>query len=125
VPILLQKVFSSSERATLIQDQALMCNVDSKVHSSRFDDVERLNVNMVRGAVRMGAYIPSQLGINRPHPLLSGTRTPIEDLYLCGSSTGNGGGINGAPGYIAANAIMDDLGLDRPWTRVPPAEWKH
>src|SRR5262249_2182025 len=68
-------------------------------------DVERLNVNMVRGAVRMGAYIPSQLGINRPHPLLSGTRTPIEGLYLCGSSTGNGGGINGAPGYIAANAI--------------------
>ena len=49
-------------------------------------DVERLNVNMVRGAVRMGAYIPSQLGINRPHPLLSGTRTPIEGLYLCGSS---------------------------------------
>ena len=60
-------------------------------------DVERLNVNMVQGAVRMGAYIPSQLGINRPHPLLSGTRTPVEGLYLCGSSTGNGGGINGAP----------------------------
>jgi phytoene dehydrogenase-like protein len=88
-------------------------------------DVERLNVNMVRGAVRMGAYIPSQLGINRPHPLLSGTRTPIEGLYLCGSSTGNGGGINGAPGYIAANAIADDLGLERPWTRVPAPEWRH
>ena len=72
----------------------------------------------------MGAYIPSQLGITRPHPLLSGTRTPIEGLYLCGSSTGNGGGINGAPGYIAANAIMDDLRLDRPWTRVPPPEWR-
>jgi phytoene dehydrogenase-like protein len=88
-------------------------------------DVERLNVNMVRGAVRMGAYIPTQLGINRPHPLLSGTRTPMEGLYLCGSSTGNGGGINGAPGYIAANAIMDDLRLDRPWTRVPPPEWRN
>lgn len=88
-------------------------------------DVERLNVNMVRGAVRMGAYIPSQLGINRPHPLLSGTRTPIEGLYLCGSSTGNGGGINGAPGYIAANAIADDFAVDRPWIRVPPPEWKH
>ena len=88
-------------------------------------DVERLNVNMVRGAVRMGAYIPSQLGINRPHPLLSGTRTPVEGLYLCGSSTGNGGGINGAPGYIAANAIVDDLKLGRPWTRVPPPEWRH
>lgn len=88
-------------------------------------DVERLNVNMVRGAVRMGAYIPSQLGINRPHPLLSGTRTPIERLYLCGSSTGNGGGINGAPGYIAANAIVDDFKLERPWTRVPQPEWRH
>ena len=88
-------------------------------------DVERLNHNMVRGAVRMGAYIPSQLGINRPHPLLSGTRTPIEGLYLCGSSTGNGGGINGAPGYIAANAIADDCKLTRPWTRVPAPEWRH
>ncbi|MGP0094939.1 MAG: phytoene desaturase family protein [Xanthobacteraceae bacterium] len=87
-------------------------------------DVERLNANMRRGAVRMGAYVPSQLGINRPHPLLSGTRTPIEGLYLCGSSTGNGGGINGAPGYIAANAIVDDLKLDRPWTPVPPPEWR-
>lgn len=88
-------------------------------------DVERLNKNMVQGAVRMGAYIPSQLGINRPHPLLSGTRTPIEGLYLCGSSTGNGGGINGAPGYIAANAIADDLKLKRPWTRIPAPEWRH
>jgi phytoene dehydrogenase-like protein len=88
-------------------------------------DVERLNVNMVRGAVRMGAYIPSQLGVNRPHPLLSGTRTLVEGLYLCGSSTGNGGGINGAPGYIAANAIADDLALERPWTRMPAPEWRH
>jgi phytoene dehydrogenase-like protein len=87
-------------------------------------DVERLNVNMVKGAVRMGAYIPSQLGINRPHPALSGTRTPVEGLYLCGSSTGNGGGANGAPGYIAANTIADDLRLDRPWQRVPPPEWR-
>jgi phytoene dehydrogenase-like protein len=87
-------------------------------------DIERLNVNMVRGAVRMGAYIPSQLGINRPHPLLSGTRTPIDGLYLCGSSTGNGGGINGAPGYIAANTIADDLGLKVPWARVPAPEWR-
>ena len=88
-------------------------------------DVERLNVNMRQGAVRMGAYIPSQLGINRPHPQLSGTRTPIEGLYLSGSSTGNGGGINGAPGYIAANAITEDLKLKRPWTPVPMPEWRH
>ena len=88
-------------------------------------EVEALNVNMHRGAVRMGAYIPDQLGINRPHALMPGSRTPVEGLYLCGSSSGNGGGVNGAPGYIAANAIADDLALRRPWTPVPPPEWKH
>ena len=55
-------------------------------------DVGRLNVNMRQGAVRMGAFIPSQLGINRPHPDLSGSRSPIDGLYLCESSSGNGGG---------------------------------
>jgi phytoene dehydrogenase-like protein len=88
-------------------------------------DIERHNVNMRQGAVRMGAYVPDQLGINRPHPLLPGSRTPVEGLYLCGSSSGNGGGVNGAPGYIAANAIADDLALRRPWTPVPPPEWKY
>jgi phytoene dehydrogenase-like protein len=88
-------------------------------------DVEALNCNMRQGAVRMGAYIPNQLGINRPHPLLPGSRTPIEGLYLCGSSSGNGGGVNGAPGYIAANAIVDDLRLKRAWTPVPAPEWRH
>jgi phytoene dehydrogenase-like protein len=88
-------------------------------------DVERLNINMRQGAVRMGAYVPNQLGINRPHPLLPGSRTPVEGLYLCGSSSGNGGGVNGAPGYIAANAIADDLALKRSWTPLPPPEWKH
>jgi phytoene dehydrogenase-like protein len=49
----------------------------------------------------------------------------VDGLYLCGSSSGNGGGVNGAAGYIAANAVADDLGLKRPWTPVPPPEWKH
>ena len=71
----------------------------------------------------MGAYVPNQLGINRPHPLMPGSRTPVEGLYLCGSSSGNGGGVNGAPGYIAANAICDDLGLKRSWSPIPPPEW--
>lgn len=87
-------------------------------------DIERHTANMVKGAVRMGAYIPSQLGINRPHPLLSGTRTPVEGLYICGSGVGNGGGANGQPGYIAANAIIDDLKITRDWTRVAAPEWR-
>jgi phytoene dehydrogenase-like protein len=87
-------------------------------------DIEALNCNMRQGAVRMGAYIPDQLGINRPHALMPGSRTPVEGLYLCGSSSGNGGGVNGAPGYIAANAICDDFKLSRAWTPVPAPEWR-
>lgn len=75
--------------------------------------------------MRVGAYVPNQLGINRPHPLMPGSRTPVEGLYLCGSSSGNGGGINGAAGYIAANAIVDDLKAKRTWQPVAAPEWKH
>ncbi|MBV9556691.1 MAG: NAD(P)/FAD-dependent oxidoreductase [Pseudolabrys sp.] len=88
-------------------------------------DIEALNANMRNGAVRMGAYVPNQLGINRPHPLMPGSRTPVEGLYLCGSSSGNGGGANGAAGYIAANAIADDLKLKKTWSPVAAPEWKH
>ena len=98
-------------------------NVDARYLYTPLD-IENHNTNMVQGAVRMGAYIPDQLGINRPHPTLSGTRTPIEGLYICGSGVGNGGGMNGAPGYIAANAIVDDLGLTRDWTPVAAPEWR-
>jgi phytoene dehydrogenase-like protein len=81
-------------------------------------DVERGNRNMVRGAVRMGAYKSTQLGVNRPHPLLSGMRTPLEGFYLCSSSC-QGGGLNGAPGYNAAGVIAEDLGLGLWWQPLP------
>jgi len=78
---------------------------------------------MVDGAIRMGAFVPSQLGVNRPHPLLADYRTPVEGLYLAGS-TSHGGGANGAPGYNAANIIAADLQLKRSWTPVPAPEWR-
>jgi phytoene dehydrogenase-like protein len=86
-------------------------------------DIPRFNANMVDGSLRMGAFVPAQLGINRPHPLVADYRTPVEGLYLAGSSS-HGGGINGAPGYNAANVIVDDLRLPRPWTRIPPPQWR-
>ncbi len=84
-------------------------------------DIPRFNANMVDGALRMGAFIPSQLGVNRPHPLLADYRTPVEGLYLAGSSS-HGGGINGAPGYNAANVIAEDLQLKRFWTPIAAPE---
>ncbi len=86
-------------------------------------DISRRNLNMVQGSVRMGAYYPDQLGFNRPHPELSHHRTPVKGLFLCGSSN-HGGGVNGAPGYNAANTIAQDLGLKRWWTPMPPPDWR-
>ena len=78
-----------------------------------------------RGPWRRGGRLVHPTCLGKGSSGAAGTRTPIEGLYLCGSSTGNGGGINGAPGYIAANAIADDLQLERPWVRVPAPEWRH
>jgi phytoene dehydrogenase-like protein len=84
-------------------------------------DIERGNPNMVRGAVRMGAYTADQLGVNRPHSLLSGMRTPLEGYYLCGSSC-QGGGLNGAPGYNAAGVISGDLHIEKWWKPLSAPE---
>ena len=78
-------------------------------------DIEQRIVNMVGGGCRQGAYTNGQWGYNRPFPEASGYRTPIEGLYLCGSACHPGGSIHFGPGYNAANAIAQDLGLDRWW----------
>lgn len=84
-------------------------------------DIERHIPNMVRGSHHGGAYRPGQIDASRPTPQLAHYRTPIEGLYLTGASTHPGGSINGAPGYNTANAIADDLGIDRWWTPVGSA----
>lgn len=71
--------------------------------------------NLVRGGLFGGRVCLAQSGWCRPLPELSGYRTPIERLYLCGSCCHPGGGITGAPGYNAANVIAADLGLQRWW----------
>ena len=81
-------------------------------------DIVRMNPNFVRASHHVGAYIPEQLGYNRPHPDVSDFRTPIGKLYLCGSSSHVGGAVTGAPGYNCANAIAEDLDIDRFWAPV-------
>jgi phytoene dehydrogenase-like protein len=36
-------------------------------------------------------------------------KTPIQNLYLCGSGTHPGGGVTGAPGYNAAQMLISDV----------------
>jgi len=78
-------------------------------------DIERKLVNMRFGGVFMGRMIQGQLDYFRPLPELAQYRTPIRGLYLCGSCCHPGGGIIGAPGFIAANVIAEDLDLKKWW----------
>jgi len=50
-----------------------------------------------------------QIFFMRPVPGWARYRTPIDDLYLCGSGTHPGGGITGLPGYYAAKEVLKDL----------------
>ncbi|AGE70871.1 phytoene desaturase family protein [Sulfolobus acidocaldarius] len=54
---------------------------------------------------------PDQLYVFRPAIGYSRYKTPIKNLYLCGSGTHPGGGVTGAPGYNSAVQILKDTGV--------------
>ncbi len=82
-------------------------------------DIEVYLPDMVNGDICQGKICPEQLGYNRPWPGMSDCRTFIDRLYLCGAAVHPGGHAIGAPGYNAANAIAEDLGIAKWW---PPFE---
>ncbi len=61
------------------------------------------------GNIFHGEMELDQLFFLRPVGGWAQYRTPIRDLYLCGSGTHPGGGVMGAPGYNAAREILRDL----------------
>ena len=58
------------------------------------------------GNIFHGELSLDQLFFLRPVPGSDGYRTPIRKLYLCGSGSHPGGGVMGAPGQLAAKAIL-------------------
>lgn len=66
----------------------------------------------IRGDVCHVGVTPDQSGSHRPIPAMARYRTPLENLYLCGSGSHPGGGVTLASGYNAARTILDSLGLD-------------
>jgi phytoene dehydrogenase-like protein len=83
-------------------------------------ELQRAFINMVDGGINMGLLSPDQSGVNRPDPELSSYGTPVDGLYLCGSSSHPGGQLTGANGYVAARRILEDLGI-QPWWPEQPA----
>ena len=60
--------------------------------------------NIFHGDIRL-----DQLFFMRPMPGWAHYRTPVDRLWLCGAGTHPGGGVTGAPGYNAAQAILKTL----------------
>jgi phytoene dehydrogenase-like protein len=60
------------------------------------------------GNIFQGELTLEQLFFLRPAPGWAQYRTPIGNLYMCGSATHPGGGIMGAPGRNAAMKILAD-----------------
>jgi len=71
-------------------------------------DLER-EFGLTHGNIFHGDMILNQLCSLRPFRGWAQYRTPIHNLYLCGSGTHPGGGVTGLPGYNAAREIMIDI----------------
>ncbi len=56
-----------------------------------------------------GRHDLDQLFSLRPHPKAAQYRTPVKNLYLCGSGVHPGGGVTGAPGHNAARRVISDF----------------
>jgi phytoene dehydrogenase-like protein len=70
-------------------------------------DLER-EWGLSEGNIFQGELTLEQLFFLRPAPGWAQYRTPIANLYMCGSATHPGGGIMGAPGRNAAMKILAD-----------------
>jgi phytoene dehydrogenase-like protein len=68
-------------------------------------DIER-TTGLSEGNIFQGELSLEQLFFNRPVPGYARFKTPLRDLWLCGSATHPGGGIMGANGRIAALEVL-------------------
>ena len=84
-----------------------MCIRDRIIHKHIMtpDDLEKI-FGLTGGHIFHGELTLPQLFFMRPSPQWANYRTPIQDLWMCGSSCHPGGCITGAPGRNAALEIL-------------------
>jgi len=61
---------------------------------------------LTEGNIFHGELSLEQLAFQRPAPGWAHYRTPLKDLWMCGSGTHPGGGIMGASGALAARTLL-------------------
>ena len=81
-------------------------------------DIVRKLPNMVRGDWMMGEISLANMLDQRPLPELGQYRTPIQGLYMAGSTQHPHGFITFGPGYNALQVIADDLDIEKWWAKI-------
>jgi phytoene dehydrogenase-like protein len=71
-------------------------------------DLQR-TFSLPNGDIFHGALTLDQLYALRPMLGYAAYRMPVPGLYLCGSGAHPGGGVTGAPGHNAAQAVLADI----------------
>ncbi|MGH2559141.1 MAG: phytoene desaturase family protein [Thermomicrobiales bacterium] len=72
-------------------------------------DIERI-IGITGGNIFHGEILPDQMFGYRPVPGFADYRTPLANLYLCGSGAWPGGAVFGAPGRNCALAVLGKFG---------------
>ncbi|MFN0022417.1 MAG: phytoene desaturase family protein [Parvularculaceae bacterium] len=80
--------------------------IAKQIHSPL--DLER-KFGLVAGDIMHGRLSLDQMFSTRPQPGFADYRMPVKGLYLCGAGAHPGGGVTGAPGHNAAQAILEDF----------------
>jgi phytoene dehydrogenase-like protein len=88
-----------AERAPNIRDVILHRQVLTPL------DIER-TFGLTEGNIFQGELSLEQLFFNRPVPGWGRFKTPLRNLWLCGSAVHPGGGIMGAPGRLVALEVL-------------------
>ena len=70
-------------------------------------DLEK-DFGLTEGNIFHGELSLEQLAFLRPAPGWAYYRTPVKDLWMCGSGTHPGGGVMGAPGALAARRMLSE-----------------
>jgi phytoene dehydrogenase-like protein len=70
-------------------------------------DIEE-RFGLTGGNIFQGTMPPHNLYMFRPVPGYANYKTPIKDLYMCGSAAHPGGGVMGAPGWNAARVMLKE-----------------
>jgi len=71
-------------------------------------DMEQ-QIGLTEGNIFQGELSLEQLLFLRPAPGWSRYRTPVRNLWMCGSAAHPGGGVMGSPGELAAKTFLGNL----------------